>query len=77
MNHYRLNRVSKFAFIFLGSVGTILFIRVGRPMFPFTNTSPVERFLNFALGLFGFGLIVAAVASGIAVVYCLLRRPTK
>ena len=63
-------RVIKYAFIFLGSIGTILFIRlIVRPMLPLTATHPV----NFAIGLLAFGLIVAAAASGVAIVLCLLR----
>jgi len=70
----RLNhRIIKFAFIFLGSVGTILFLRwVVVPMLPVTAAHPslFRKSLNFGLGLLAFALIVSAVVSGIAVVYC-------
>lgn len=69
-------RIIKFAFIFIGSVGTILFLRwIIRPMLPIDSIDPgaVETALNFALGLLGFALIVAAAASGVAIVSCVMQ----
>ncbi len=68
-------RVIKFAFIFLGSVGTILFFRwIVGPMLPITSTHPLLlQTFNFALGLFAFGLLVAAAVSAVAVVWVVLE----
>jgi hypothetical protein len=78
MKDYRLTqRVVKFTFIFLGSVGTILFLRwVVVPMLPLTPAHPslLHKSFNFGLGLFAFALIVAAAVYGIALVSCLWHR---
>jgi len=76
-DYWLTQRVIKFTFIFLGSVGTILFLRwVVVPMFPLTPAHPslLRKSFNFGLGLFGFGLIVVAAVSGIALVSCLWDR---
>ena len=69
------NRVIKFAFIFLGSIGTILFIRWFVAPLVFSDGPPslLRKSLTVGIGLFAFALIVAAASSGIAIVYCLLQ----
>jgi hypothetical protein len=76
-DHRLTHRVIKFAFIFLGSVGTILFLRwVVVPMLPLAPAHPslLYKSFNFGLGLFAFALIIAAIVSGIVLVSGLWGR---
>jgi hypothetical protein len=73
-------RTIKFAFIFFGSIGTILLIRwVVTPMLPRSATpmplslqQPIS-FVILGVGLFGFAMLVAAAVSGVLLVVSLFQ----
>ncbi len=76
MTNYRLT-IIKLAFVFLGSVGTLLFMRwVITPMLPLPTTPPslLQTFLSLTLGLFAFALIVVAVGSVVSLVITTAKR---